>query len=280
MWRLHVGVNNFTYIQFNGLQGFPHKNIKTTLKAAETSRYLDQIYTAASLILKIENHEQTQEQPDKGGHGHAVMPPKKPAADSAEPPAQSSSDAPVEDKKTDAAALRKVAAHPSTAIMVKEALKELDSRKGSSEKRTRDWHLVRPANSTVTTGATGKFRLPPKKQPKAATKKPKKAGAAKKKDTANEEDKSQEDPKPAKKSKKNEEDAPPKAVPAKKPKAKKAAEKGEGDGDKAPAPAKTKAAKTTKEAKAGKASQSKTAKESGDVPATKAKGKRAKKAAE
>ncbi|XP_027134651.1 linker histone H1M [Larimichthys crocea] len=252
------------------------------------------------------------------------MPPKKPAADSAEPPAQSSSDAPVEDKKTDAAALRKVAAHPSTAIMVKEALKELDSRKGVSSQAIQNYikqkypsvdlvrlkhlvrralkkgletgTLVRPANSTVTTGATGKFRLPPKvketksktentdpnvqKQPKAATKKPKKAGAAKKKDTANEEDKSQEDPKPAKKSKKNEEDAPPKAVPAKKPKAKKAVEKGESDGDKAPAPAKTKAAKTTKEAKAGKASQSKTAKESGDVPATKAKGKRGKKAAE
>ncbi|TMS19564.1 Protein B4 [Larimichthys crocea] len=235
------------------------------------------------------------------------MPPKKPAADSAEPPAQSSSDAPVEDKKTDAAALRKVAAHPSTAIMVKEALKELDSRKGVSSQAIQNYikqkypsvdlvrlkHLVRRAlKKGLETGTL----LPPKvketksktentdpnvqKQPKAATKKPKKAGAAKKKDTANEEDKSQEDPKPAKKSKKNEEDAPPKAVPAKKPKAKKAVEKGEGDGDKAPAPAKTKAAKTTKEAKAGKASQSKTAKESGDVPATKAKGKRAKKAAE
>ncbi|KAG8007785.1 Protein B4 [Nibea albiflora] len=115
----------------------------------------------------------------------------------------------------DAAAVRKLAAHPSTAIMVKEALKELDSRKGVSSQAIQNYikqkyptvdlvrlkhlvrralkkgletgTLVRPANSTVTTGAMGKFR----KQPKAA-KKPKKAGAAKKKDAANEEDKSQE----------------------------------------------------------------------------------------
>lgn len=87
----------------------------------------------------------------------------------------------------DAAALRKLAAHPSTAIMVKEALKELDSRKGVSSQAIQNYikqkypsvdlvrlkhlvrralkkgietgTLVRPANSNVTTGAMGKFRV-------------------------------------------------------------------------------------------------------------------------
>lgn len=87
----------------------------------------------------------------------------------------------------DAAALRKLAAHPSTAIMVKEALKELDSRKGVSSQAIQNYikqkypsvdlvrlkhlvrralkkgiengTLVRPANSAVATGAMGKFRV-------------------------------------------------------------------------------------------------------------------------
>ncbi|KAI4813105.1 hypothetical protein KUCAC02_024453 [Chaenocephalus aceratus] len=59
------------------------------------------------------------------------MPPKKPAADSADP-APSSSDAPDNKNVSVAATLRKRAAHPSTAIMVNAALKELDSRKGVS----------------------------------------------------------------------------------------------------------------------------------------------------
>lgn len=87
----------------------------------------------------------------------------------------------------DSATLRKLAAHPSTAIMVKEALKELDSRKGVSSQAIQNYikqkypsvdlvrlkhlvrralkkgietgTLVRPANSNVTTGATGKFRV-------------------------------------------------------------------------------------------------------------------------
>ena len=89
--------------------------------------------------------------------------------------------------RLDAATLRKLAAHPSTAIMVKEALKELDSRKGVSSQAIQNYikqkypsvdlvrlkhlvrralkkgletgTLVRPANSTVSTGATGKFRV-------------------------------------------------------------------------------------------------------------------------
>ena len=87
----------------------------------------------------------------------------------------------------DAAALRKLTAHPSTAVMVKEALKELDSRKGVSFQAIQNYikqkypsvdlvrlkhfvrralkkgletgTLVRPANSTATTGAQGKFRV-------------------------------------------------------------------------------------------------------------------------
>lgn len=87
----------------------------------------------------------------------------------------------------DAAALRKLTAHPSTAIMVKEALKALDSRKGVSSQAIQNYikqkyptvdvvrlkhlvrrtlkkgietgTLVRPANSNVATGAMGKFRV-------------------------------------------------------------------------------------------------------------------------
>ncbi|XP_071349557.1 linker histone H1M [Trachinotus anak] len=255
------------------------------------------------------------------------MPPKKPAADSAEPTVPSpSSDAPVEEKaeaKSDAAALRKLAAHPSTAIMVKEALKELDSRKGVSSQAIQNYikqkypsvdlvrlkhlvrktlkkgiengTLVRPANSSVTTGAMGKFRLAPKvKEPKPKTenmdpnvqkapkpakdgaKKPANAGATKKKDGASEQAKSQEDSKPSKKSKENEEAATSKSAPVKKPKAKKAAEKGDDKGTSASS--KTKAAKATKEAKAGKPSQSKAAKAGSKAPSSKATGKRGKKA--
>ncbi|XP_028262561.1 linker histone H1M [Parambassis ranga] len=121
------------------------------------------------------------------------MPPKKPAADSTDASAPSPSKAPVEETdepKSGAAALRKMATHPSTAVMVQEALKELDSRKGVSSQAIQNYikqkypsvdlvrlkhlvrnalkkgiengTLVRPANATVTTGAVGKFRLAPK----------------------------------------------------------------------------------------------------------------------
>ncbi|XP_056246173.1 protein B4 [Seriola aureovittata] len=261
------------------------------------------------------------------------MPPKKQAADSADPTLSSSKDAPVEEKaesKSDAAALRKLAAHPSTAIMVKEALKELDSRKGVSSQAIQNYikqkypsvdlvrlkhlvrralkkgiengTLVRPANSSVTTGAMGKFRLAPKvKEPKLKTentdpnvqkapkeakdgaKKPSNAGAKKKKDGVKEQEQanSQEDSKPSKKSKKNDEAATSKAAPAKKPKAKKAAEKGDDEGDSASTKTKaSKAAKSTKKAKAGKPSTSKAAKAGSNAPASKATGKRGKKTGE
>ncbi|KAM7006449.1 linker histone H1M [Tautogolabrus adspersus] len=259
------------------------------------------------------------------------MPPKKTVTDSADAPV-SSSDDPVEEKvekKSDAAALRKLATHPSTAIMVREALTELDSRKGVSSVAIQNYikqkypsvdlvrlktfvrkalkkgietgTLVRPANSTVTTGATGRFRLPPKvketkaktenadpnvqKVPKAAkdgATKPKKAGTTKKKEKATKEEKTKEGSKPPKKSKKDEEAPTLKSAPAKKPKAKKATEKGAGE--ETSDTVKTKAAKTTKEeakttkeAKAVKEIKSKAAKE---APAPRAPAKRGKKTAE
>ncbi|XP_041634503.1 protein B4 [Cheilinus undulatus] len=267
------------------------------------------------------------------------MPPKRQAADSTEAPS-SSSDAPKEEKvekKSDAAALSKPEAHPSTAIMVREALKELDSRKGVSSQAIQSYikqkypsidsvrlkhlvrralrkgietgTLVRPANSNFTTGAMGRFRLPPKvkeakkaktentdpnvqKEPKTTkdgAAKPKKAGTKKggkqgKKETEGEQAKTKEDSKPAKKSKKDKAPAS-KPAAAKKPKAKKTSEKG--GGEEASDSTKTKAAKTketaktAKEPKTGKASQSKAAKAGSDAPAPKAPaGKRGKKAAE
>ncbi|XP_040059787.2 linker histone H1M isoform X1 [Gasterosteus aculeatus] len=249
------------------------------------------------------------------------MPPKKtaPAAeDTADLPP---SDAPVEEKKSNAAALRKLATHPSTAIMVKEALKELDSRKGVSSQAIQSFigqkypsvdlvrlkhlvrralkkgietgTLVRPANSNVTTGATGKFRLAPNakeakpktenvdpnvlKEAKDVAKKLKKAGAAKKSDADNEEDKSKEEAKPPKKPKKEKElstSDPPtsKVAPAKRPKAKKAVPKVKEDGEGA-----SEAPKTTK---AGWPSRSKAAKAGSDPPTVKATGKRGRKTAE
>nr|XP_020442369.1 protein B4-like [Monopterus albus] len=250
------------------------------------------------------------------------MPPKKPAAtDTADPPVPSSSDAPVNEKAekpTDAATLRKLAAHPSTAVMVREALKELDTRKGLSsqaiqnyikhkypsvdlvrlkhlvrrtlKKGIEDGTLTRPANSTSTTGAMGKFRLAPKaKEPKTKTenvdpnvqnppkpakdgaKKPKKAGALKKEPTSDQT--KSKDSNPSEKSMTDEDAAAaPKIPPAKKPKAKVAAAQKDGEGS-----SKTKAAKTTK---GPKASRSKAAKADGDAPASKATGKRGKKTTE
>lgn len=86
-----------------------------------------------------------------------------------------------------AVAVRKPATHPSTFVMVKEALKALDSRKGVSSQAIQNFikqkyptvdparlkhlvrrllkngllngTLVRPVNATVTTGALGKFRV-------------------------------------------------------------------------------------------------------------------------
>ncbi|KAK2862094.1 hypothetical protein Q5P01_001627 [Channa striata] len=134
------------------------------------------------------------------------MPPKKPAADaadSAEPPASpasSSSDAPVTDtagKKADSASLRKLASHPTTTVMLKEALKELDSRNGVSSHAIQNYikhkypsadviklkylvpraikrglengTLVRPAKSSEAAGLNGKFRLSPKNRQKLKT---------------------------------------------------------------------------------------------------------------
>ncbi|XP_060925196.1 protein B4 [Limanda limanda] len=268
------------------------------------------------------------------------MPPKKQAAASADAPAPSSGDAPVEEEveaKSDAAAVRKLTTHPSTFIMVKEALIELDSRKGVSSKAIQNYikqkypsvdlvrlkhfvrralkkgietgTLVRPANSSVATGAMGKFRIAPKfkltksktentdpnvqKAPKpakdAAKKKSPKAGATKKKAVAKapakepveEPAKSKEDTKPPKKSKDEDAADTTKPAPAKKPKAKKAVEKEDVKEDSDST--KTKAVKNTKgakEAKAVKVSKSKAAETISDAPAPRVTGKRGRKAAE
>ncbi|XP_052447483.1 protein B4 [Carassius gibelio] len=131
------------------------------------------------------------------------MPPKKA---SAEPTAviPSDSENEIAETKPDAsegsgakAAARKVSQHPSTMEMVKEAVKELDSRKGVSAQAIRGYIkekyttvdetrlkflvrrtlnkgmetgvFVRPANSgSTTTGAQGRFRIAAKTKPKEA----------------------------------------------------------------------------------------------------------------
>ncbi|XP_061687555.1 histone H1-beta, late embryonic [Syngnathoides biaculeatus] len=156
--------------------------------------------------------------------------------------------------------------HPGTSIMVMEALKALDSRKGVSKyaiqnfilhkyptvdrirmnyfvrralkKGLENGSLVRPPNSTVTTGVVGKFRLAPKskvkaenldpnvqKVPEAAKEAPKKtkAGGTKKKTAADEQPKLPKKEAP-KGTKKEEEALRSKAAPAKKPKVKKSAD--------------------------------------------------------
>ncbi|XP_041836792.1 protein B4 [Melanotaenia boesemani] len=254
------------------------------------------------------------------------MPPKKPAADSEDPTEPTSADAPAKDtagKNSDAAAQRRLTAHPSTAVMVREALQALDSRKGVSSQAIQNYikqkypsvdlvrlkhfvrnslkkgiengTLVRPANSSITTGALGKFRLAPKvkeSKPKSENtdpnvktvskeenedKKPRKAGTSKK-TSKNEVTKSSEDLKPPKKTKKDEGAAPSKVPPAKKPKPKKADAKGDEEGS--TDSTKSKPAKTIKKVKTVKASQSKAAKAGSDAPAVKATGKRGKKPVE
>ncbi|XP_019736340.1 linker histone H1M [Hippocampus comes] len=192
-------------------------------------------------------------------------------------------------RKSGVVTLRKIALHPGTSVMVVEALKELDSRKGVSKqaiqnfikrkypsvdkirlkyfvrralrKGLEDGTLVRPPNSTVTTGVVGKFRLAPKrkeskakvepsvqraakveslvqkaakvenvepnvqKSPKVAKEAPKTKAGGTKKAAADEQVKppKKKATKGSIKSKKDEEAPPSKVPPAKKPKGKKAA---------------------------------------------------------
>ncbi|XP_014842991.1 PREDICTED: protein B4-like isoform X1 [Poecilia mexicana] len=249
------------------------------------------------------------------------MPPKKQAAD----PQPSSNTAPAEEpdeKKTSglytnarSVAARKPATHPSTAVMVREALKALDSRKGVSSQAIQNYikqkystvepvrlkhlvrrilkngllngTLVRPVNATVTTGALGKFRLAPKvKEVKLKSEntdpnvqKPK-AGAKK---TQTEDSKKKPTNEKAKSTKnpkppkatKDEAAAPSKVPPAKKPKAKKVEAKGSAAGSSEPTKNKTAKAKG---AKTEKKTQSKAVKSGSDAPASKTAGKRVKKA--
>uniref|UniRef100_A0A3Q2D3F1 Histone H1-beta, late embryonic-like n=1 Tax=Cyprinodon variegatus TaxID=28743 RepID=A0A3Q2D3F1_CYPVA len=200
------------------------------------------------------------------------MPPKKQVAQPAEPqPDSNSAPADGTTEKKESVAVRKPAAHPSTAIMVREALKALDSRKGVSSQAIQSYikqnypsvdlvrlknfvrralkkgiengTLVRPSNATITTGAMGKFRL----APKVKEAKPK---------SENRDPNMQKSPNEGKKTK---------AAAGGDAPASKAAKAG---GD---APA-SKAAKA-----GGDAPASKAAKAGGDAPASKAAGKRAKK---
>uniref|UniRef100_A0A672IS89 H15 domain-containing protein n=1 Tax=Salarias fasciatus TaxID=181472 RepID=A0A672IS89_SALFA len=136
-----------------------------------------------------------------------MVPPKKMPLDCKEVPKPLKSDAPAEKKeetKSDAAAVRKPPAHPSRVLMIKEAIKSLDSYikqtypsldpvqlkhlvRNSLKKGLEKDSSVRPADSTVTAGAMAKFRLGPevkkskventdpnvKKAPKAAEDEPK-----------------------------------------------------------------------------------------------------------
>ncbi|KAK3509432.1 hypothetical protein QTP70_035014 [Hemibagrus guttatus] len=128
------------------------------------------------------------------------MAPKKAAAETSTSPNTTAEKELKEDQKTDgpevvSKAVRKVSPHPSTMEMMKEALTELDQRKGVSAQAIRAFikekyatvdevrlktmvrkalvkgidsgAFVRPANSTNTTGAQGRFRLAVRK-PKAS----------------------------------------------------------------------------------------------------------------
>uniref|UniRef100_A0A3P9JYZ5 H15 domain-containing protein n=1 Tax=Oryzias latipes TaxID=8090 RepID=A0A3P9JYZ5_ORYLA len=123
----------------------------------------------------------------------SVLPSKKSSMDPVGSAESTSGDARsrTAEKTPDAVALRKLAAHPPTAVMVKEALTALDSRKGASSQAIQSYikqsypsvdvvrlkhlvrnalkkgmesgTLVRPANAAAaTTGAQGKFKLAPK----------------------------------------------------------------------------------------------------------------------
>ncbi|XP_057701869.1 protein B4 [Corythoichthys intestinalis] len=190
------------------------------------------------------------------------MPPKRRTITLNEKPASSGTPTLKVKRKSGLEKLRKLSKHPVTSTMVSEALKKLDSRKGVSKqailnfiklnypaadpsrlnyhvrkallKGLENGTLVRPANSTVTSGLNGKFRLAKTKETKAkaenvdpnvekAPKKPKTKAVGTKKTAA-------EEPKSPKKeatkvSKKSKKEAPPsKVAPAKKLKASMAAE--------------------------------------------------------
>ncbi|XP_062845289.1 protein B4 [Trichomycterus rosablanca] len=224
------------------------------------------------------------------------MAPKKAAETSTSPEKE------VKSETTDASeepskAVKKVPAHPPTMEMIKEALKELDQRKGVSAQAIRSYIkekyttmdesriklmvrkalikgiesgvFVRPANSSTTTGAQGRFRLairkpkdakPAKKSkensdPNTGKAKEAKAGDVKKTKSVTE---------GAKPKKAKSDAAASKVAPAKKPKAKRSAET-EDTGSK------TKTQKTSKKAQSkGDQSGKSSAKKGGKKAAQKA----------
>uniref|UniRef100_A0A8C7YDK0 H15 domain-containing protein n=1 Tax=Oryzias sinensis TaxID=183150 RepID=A0A8C7YDK0_9TELE len=203
------------------------------------------------------------------------------------------------EKTPDAVALRKLAAHPPTAVMVKEALTALDSRKGASSQAIQSYikqsypsvdvvrlkHLVR--NALKKGMESGTLLAPKVKElkPKAENVDPnvqkavkaakdgtktKKTGATAK-TSANGEKKTSKEPKPPKKPKKDENVPPKAAAPAKKPKAKKVESK---EPEERSTSTTTEVAKSTK--RTTKVSQ-RVAQADGEAPASKRTGKRGKK---
>uniref|UniRef100_A0A8C7YGA1 H15 domain-containing protein n=1 Tax=Oryzias sinensis TaxID=183150 RepID=A0A8C7YGA1_9TELE len=187
---------------------------------------------------------------------------------------------------SDAVALRKLAAHPPTAVMVKEALTALDSRKGASSQAIQSYikqsypsvdvvrlkhlvrnalkkgmesgTLVRPANAAAS-AATGLAPKVKELKPKAENVDPNVQKAVK------------AEPKPPKKPKKDENVPPKAAAPAKKPKAKKVESK---EPEERSTSTTTEVAKSTK--RTTKVSQ-RVAQADGEAPASKRTGKRGKK---
>ncbi|XP_077429012.1 linker histone H1M isoform X1 [Vanacampus margaritifer] len=121
------------------------------------------------------------------------MPPKKRTVVLSEMPAASKALLPSKvARKSGSVTLRRISMHPGTSVMVVEALKELDSRKGVTKQAIQNFikrkypsvdnirlkyfvgralkkglengTLVHPANSPVTTSIIGRFRLAPKRK--------------------------------------------------------------------------------------------------------------------
>ncbi|XP_053346949.1 protein B4 [Clarias gariepinus] len=234
------------------------------------------------------------------------MGPKKAAAEVSSPPSTGAEDQLMEEQKEDSPvvgtkAVRKASPHPTTMEMLKEALMELDQRKGVSAQAIRAFIkekyttvdetrlktmvrkalvkgidsgvFVRPANSATTTGAQGRFRLAVRKPAKSKEAKENanpnvskaKEPKVKMGDVKTKKTKSAavEGDKP-KKTKKNDVSAS-KVAPAKKPKAKRAAgETSEGESE----------PKTQKKSKAskGEGAEKSGAKKGGRKAAQKAEG--------
>ncbi|RVE73202.1 hypothetical protein OJAV_G00048050 [Oryzias javanicus] len=218
------------------------------------------------------------------------------------------------EKQPGAVAQRKPVAHPTTVVMVKEALSALDSRQGASShaiqsyikqsypsvdalklkhlvrnalrKGLENGTLVRPGNADTTTGAQGKFKLAPKVKalkPKGgnadpnvqkAEKAPKDGTKTKKKEDSAMKTSATEKKKASKEVKAPKKPKKDENVPPKAPAAKKPKAKKAKEPEESSASAQAEAAKPTK--RKTKVSQE-AAKADGEAPAPRRTGKRGKK---